>query len=125
MKPARAEPLALQYQHDADDPGHDHRRHHDVVEQSIFHGLECFQQLRAGLRHGVINEQARQIEHARHPGYDSDDMQGFEPEVHGNHPRTRLSMRSTLAIGVSGKMPWPRLKISGPSPSSFTTSSTS
>jgi hypothetical protein len=53
----------------------------------------------------VIDEQPRQIEHARHPGDDRDDVQGFEPEIHGYPPRTRLSMRSTFAIGVSGKMP--------------------
>ena len=31
-----------------------------------------------------------------------------------DHPRTRFSIRSTCAIGVVGRMPWPRLKISGP-----------
>src|SRR6185437_11468747 len=29
------------------------------------------------------------------------------------HPRIRLSNCSTWAIGVSGRMPWPRLKICG------------
>src|SRR5215510_5675777 len=38
-----------------------------------------------------------------------------------SHPRTRLSIRSTCAIGVSGRMPWPRLNTSGPLPSSFIT----
>jgi hypothetical protein len=31
----------------------------------------------------VIDEQARQIEHPRHPGDDGDDVEGFEPGVHG------------------------------------------
>lgn len=105
MKPARAEPLALQKQNNADDPGHDHCRRHDEVEQPVFHGLERFRQLGARFRRRVIDEQPRQVEHARHPGDDRDDVQGFEPEIHGYPPRTRLSMRSTFAIGVSGKMP--------------------
>ena len=39
-------------------------------------------------------------------------------------PRTRLSICSTCAIGVSGRMPWPRLKMNGPSPSASMIAST-
>jgi hypothetical protein len=30
----------------------------------------------------VIDEQPRQIQHAGHPGDDSNDVQGLEPKVH-------------------------------------------
>jgi hypothetical protein len=32
----------------------------------------------------MIDEQPRQIEHARHPGDDGDDMKGFQPLKHAN-----------------------------------------
>ena len=38
----------------------------------------------------MIDEQPRQIEHARHPGDDCDDVQGFEPEIHGYAPAHSL-----------------------------------
>ena len=37
-----------------------------------------------------------------------------EAALHPQCPRTRFSICSTWAIGVSGRMPWPRLKISRP-----------
>ena len=39
-------------------------------------------------------------------------------------PRTRASIRSTWAIGVSGRMPWPRLKMNGPPANAASTAST-
>lgn len=105
VKPASAQPLAFEQQEDTDDPGDQHRRHHDEVEQPALHRLQRFRHLRLGLGHCVVDEQPGQIEHAGHPGDDGDDMQSFQPQVHESYPRTRLSMRSTFAIGVSGRIP--------------------
>src|SRR5690606_20270570 len=100
----------------------------------------------------MIDKESRQIEHARHPRDDGNDMDRLGPEVkiarrqpaqddgegskdrkggegtsdgrgfrrcslrHGLAPLTSASICSTWAMGVSGVMPWPRLKTSGPSP---------
>ena len=69
----------------------------------------------------MIDEQARQIEHPRHPRDDGDDVQGFEPYIgiavilprdpvvkrsgRAGPPRTRATNCSTCAIGVSGSTP--------------------
>ena len=51
----------------------------DAPQQPPLHDLEGLGLLRARLRLAVIDEQPRQIEHARHPGDDSQDMEGLEP----------------------------------------------
>src|SRR3546814_9508126 len=72
----------------------------------------------------MINKEARHHEQARHQKDDEDHMRRLDPQhrrpqktrpVHSAltlyPPRTRPIICSTWAIGVSGTMPWPRLKI--------------
>src|SRR3546814_7992496 len=74
----------------------------------------------------MINKEARHHEQARHQKDDEDHMRRLDPQhrrpqktrpVHSAltlyPPRTRPIICSTWAIGVSGTMPWPRLKIWG------------
>jgi hypothetical protein len=82
MKPGSTEPLALQQQHDTDDPRHDHRRHHYKIKQPALHRPESFRQFGAGFRGCVVHKQSGQIEHSCHPRDDGDDVQSLEPEIH-------------------------------------------
>src|SRR3546814_12361702 len=75
---------------------------------------------RSGRDSMMIDEKARQHEHARHPEDDEDQMRGLDPEIgftkpsdHLAPPRTSSSIRPTWPLAVSGNMPFPRLKMCG------------
>ena len=92
-----------------------------AAQQPALHDLEGFRLLGARLRLAVIDEQPRQIEHAGHPGDHRDDVERLEPVVQHptadscrvHLPRIAPACCSTWAIGVSGRMPCPRLKMKG------------
>src|SRR5579871_3048133 len=123
----RPKPALVQGQAETEEPRREHGRVDDRPQQPALHDLEGLRLHRARLGHKVVHEQARQIEHAGHPGDHRNDVEGFDPvvQVMRRQPhRTRSIMRSTWAIGVSGTMPCPRLKMKGMSRNPARTSST-
>ncbi len=66
-----------------EDPGDDHRRRHDRLEQPPLHHLEGLGLRRAGRGLAMIDHQPAQIEQPRHPGDDGEHMKRLQPEIHG------------------------------------------
>src|SRR5579883_598138 len=114
VEPAGSKPMPTKAETDPARQDENERRPHDAEIEPPFHDFEGFRLCRALLSQGMINEEARQIEHARHEGDHGKDMQGLEPEIdHASAARIWPSSASTCATGVSGKIPWPKLKICG------------
>ena len=82
--------------------------------------LKVSDSARPGSASRVIDEQPRQIEHPGHPGDDRDDVEGLEPGSSMDpgsldcRPARALTSLLTCSGGVSGRMPWPRLKMKRP-----------
>src|ERR1700737_1855307 len=78
------------------EPGHDHCRIDDGLEQPSFHHLERLGLLRSDRRLAMIDEQPRQIEHAGHPRDDRNDGQRFDPFVHASDLTGTSALASAL-----------------------------
>src|SRR6266851_6898148 len=92
------------------EPGYDHRRVDDRLQQPPFHHLERLGLLRSGFGFAMIDEQSRQIEHARHPCDDGDHMQRLDPLIHRKMPYSssvvyRLLDRDVVAVISVAKIP--------------------
>ena len=91
MQPAHAQPGRVEVQQPgAEDQGGQHRRLHDAAVKLALHHAEAFVADRI-VAHGVVDEQAGQVEQPGKPADHGDDVQGFQPEVkHGVTPRDKV-----------------------------------
>ena len=84
-------------------PGDDHRRIDDSLQQPAFHDFEGFGLLRADLGIAVIDKQPRQIEHSGHPCDDRDHMQCLDRGI--GRDRDPLVHRATPCLFVERSRP--------------------
>src|SRR5579871_133669 len=114
VKPRRQVPAAEPDQQQPEQPGRDHRRVDDGLQQPPFHHLEGLGLRRALWRLAVIDEQPRQIEHAGHPRNHRDDVRGLDPVIycvepikHAVHPTAAMPAARLSAYRLKVVMPTP------------------
>src|SRR3546814_20700265 len=94
-------PAIIERQHQPQYPCGGHRRVDDDAQQAALAFNPQAVLRRSGRDSMMIDEKARQHEHARHPEDDEDPMRGLDPEIvftkptdHLHPPRTSTSIRS-------------------------------
>src|SRR5690606_38494644 len=117
MEPALAERTNIKGKRQTQYPGDDERGIEDDLAQFLL-ALDPFAVLwRAHSRFLMIDKETRHHEQPGHPEDNKDKLCVFQPEImHGYyyiHCRTICRSCSTGSMGVSGKIPWPRLTIWG------------